>query len=264
MRIALGIEYDGSFYRGWQRQAHAPSVQAELERALSIVADRPIEIFCAGRTDAGVHGTGQVIHFDCPLPRPEKAWLLGANAHLPDSISIRWAKQVPDEFHARFSAGYRRYRYLIQNAPCKPALLSRKVTWIKRPLDTDAMHRAAQAILGERDFSSLRSSECQSRTPWRNLMSVQVHRQHQLVVVEVQANAFLHHMVRNLVGSLLAIGYGFKPETWLLDVVQAQNRQLAGETAPADGLYLVEVGYPDHFQLPLNRPLGPFGLADLI
>lgn len=260
MRIALGIEYDGSFYNGWQRQSNAPSVQAELERALSIVADAPIDVFCAGRTDTGVHGTGQVVHFDSPVERPDKAWLIGVNVHLPMSVAVRWVRQVPDEFHARFSAQYRRYRYLIHNAWDRPALLSKRVTWIKRPLDVDAMHRAAQQLLGERNFSSFRSSECQSRTPWRNLMALSVERCGQLVVVDVQANAFLHHMVRNLVGSLLAIGYGFKPELWLADVLAAEDRRCAGETAPADGLYLVQVGYPLEFDLPVLSHLGPLFL----
>lgn len=260
MRIALGIEYDGSYYRGWQRQAHAPSVQAELEQALSSVADQPIEIFCAGRTDAGVHGTGQVIHFDCPVQRPDKAWLLGVNARLPDSIGVRWVQSVPEHFHARFSAQYRRYRYLIHNTHARPALLQGKITWVKRPLDAEAMHRAAQSILGERNFSSFRSAECQSSTPWRNLMSLSVCRQQQLIWVDVKANAFLHHMVRNLVGALLAIGYGVKPEAWLLEVLQAENRQLAAETAPAQGLYLVQVGYPAEFGLPLPESIGPLCL----
>ncbi len=261
MRIALGIEYDGSRYYGWQRQQEVDSVQAQLEVAISKVANEPVEIFCAGRTDAGVHGTGQVVHFDTNAVRGEGAWTLGLNSNLPDDIAVRWAMPVRDDFHARFSATARRYRYIIVNQPYRPGLLRHGVTHYHRPLDEKAMHRAAQALLGEQDFTSFRAIQCQSNTPFRHVMKVSVGRFNHYVVVDIQANAFLHHMVRNIVGTLLKVGDGELPESAIAELLALKDRNLAPATAPSNGLYLVEVSYPAQFGLPAAQP-GPLFLPD--
>ncbi|MCD8547945.1 MAG: tRNA pseudouridine(38-40) synthase TruA [Aeromonadaceae bacterium] len=261
MRIALGIEYDGSRYYGWQRQREVISVQAELERALSRIADHPVEVQCAGRTDAGVHATGQVIHFDTAQPRKLAAWTLGMNANLPPDIAVRWAKEVPDDFHARFSATARRYRYVIYNDNLRPGILGGGISHYHGDLDVPAMHLAAQQLLGEHDFSSFRAVQCQSRTPFRNLTHLAVFRHGPYVVVDIRANAFLHHMVRNIVGSLLLVGRGERPVGWLAELLALRDREQAGATAKAAGLYLVDVTYPAAFALP--RPsLGPLWLPD--
>lgn len=214
-KIALGIEYDGSKYYGWQRQNEVRSVQEKLEKALSQVANEPITVFCAGRTDAGVHGTGQVVHFETTAQRKDAAWTLGVNANLPGDIAVRWVKAVPDDFHARFSATARRYRYIIYNHRLRPAVLSKGVTHFYEPLDAERMHRAAQCLLGENDFTSFRAVQCQSRTPWRNVMHINVTRHGPYVVVDIKANAFVHHMVRNIVGSLMEVGAHNQPESWI-------------------------------------------------
>ncbi|VTP65279.1 tRNA pseudouridine synthase A [Serratia rubidaea] len=214
-KIALGIEYDGSGYYGWQRQQEVPSVQACLEQALSKVADAPITVLCAGRTDAGVHATGQVVHFETPVRRKDAAWTMGVNTHLPPDIAVRWVSPVAEDFHARFSATARRYRYVIFNHRYRPAVLQQGVTHFYHPLDADRMQRAAQALLGENDFTSFRAVQCQSRTPWRNVKHVKVTRHGQYIVVDIKANAFVHHMVRNIVGSLLEIGCGNQDENWM-------------------------------------------------
>ena len=255
-RYALGVEYLGSRYCGWQRQEQRQdqisqvSVQSEVETALARVADASVMTVCAGRTDSGVHGREQVIHFETTARRPLKAWVLGVNSHLPRDISVLWARQVPSDFHARFSALARTYRYFINNRPERPAIAAGLMTWVHEPLDTEAMHRAAQSLLGERDFSSFRGASCQSRTPYRRLMAIAVRREGQRVVVEVKANAFLHHMVRNIVGSLLEVGRGRQPESWIGQVLEARNRDLAGMTALPQGLFLWCVDYPEHFGLP--------------
>ena len=260
-RIALGIEYDGSKYYGWQRQNEVRSVQEKLEKALSQVANEPINVFCAGRTDAGVHGTGQVVHFDTHAQRNDAAWTLGVNANLPADIAVRWIKTVPEAFHARFSATARRYRYVIYNHRLRPAVLGKGVTHCYHPLDADRMHRAAQSLLGENDFTSFRAVHCQSRTPWRNVMHIKVTRHGAYVVVDIKANAFVHHMVRNIVGSLMEVGAGNRPESWIAELLAAKDRNLAAATAKAEGLYLVSVDYPEHFSLP-SVPMGPLFLAD--
>ena len=260
-KLALGIEYDGSRYYGWQRQQEVRSVQEKLEKALSKVANHPVSVFCAGRTDAGVHGTGQVVHFETTSPRADGAWTLGVNANLPEDIAVRWVKAVPDEFHARFSATARRYRYLIYNQRLRPAILGRGVTHFYHPLDAEKMHRAGQCLLGENDFTSFRAVQCQSRTPWRNVMHLNVTRQGAFVIVDIKANAFVHHMVRNIVGSLMEIGCGNQPEDWMATLLAAKDRTLAAATARAEGLYLVAVDYPSHFALP-EPPMGPLFLAD--
>lgn len=260
-RIALGIEYDGSAHFGWQRQREVPSVQEYLEKALSVVANTPVEVQCAGRTDAGVHATGQVVHFDCDAHRPERAWTMGVNANLPDSIAVTWCKHVDDDFHARFSATHRRYRYVIYNAPLRPALLHAGVTHVYRELDADRMHEAAQALVGEQDFTSFRASLCQSKTPFRNVTNVTVTRLGRYVILDISANAFLHHMVRNITGSLIEIGAGDQPVEWIAELLQLKDRSAAAATAKPNGLYLVHVTYPPAFELP-SIPLGPLFLPE--
>ena len=255
-RIALALEYDGGAYRGWQAQATAPSIQAEVERALSFVADCPIAVVSAGRTDAGVHATMQIVHFDAPVDRGTRGWVLGASAELPPDIAVLWAQYVPDDFHARYSALARSYRYLILNRQVRPALERSRVCWARKPLDAAVMHAAAQCLLGERDFSSFRAAECQSRTPMRRMERIDVQRVGDYLTVTVTANAFLHHMVRNIVGVLLAIGAGDRPVHWAQDVLMARDRRAGGITAPPQGLYLAAVRYPVELALPSEPPFG--------
>lgn len=263
MRIALGVEYDGSRYYGWQRQDAVPSVQAALESALTKIANEPISVVCAGRTDAGVHATGQVVHFDTGNSRAIQAWSMGVNSNLPKDIAVRWAAEVPTEFHARFSATARRYRYVICNQKLRPGILQAGVTHVYTPIDATRMHRAAQCLLGENDFTSFRAAHCQSNTPYRNVHEISVRRFGEYVIVEVQANAFVHHMVRNIVGSLLEIGKGEQAEQWLADVLAARDRTQAAATAKPDGLYLVEVIYPESTGLP-KMPRGPLWFPDTL
>ncbi len=259
MRIALGIEYDGAAYSGWQRQKDANSIQAEIERALSKIANHPVEVQCAGRTDAGVHATAQVVHFDTHSNRELKAWMLGMNTLLPDTIAVRWAQPVSNEFHARYSAHARRYRYVIHNHRLRSGILNRGVTHFYHPLDAQRMHQAAQALVGEHDFSAFRASHCQSRTPYRNVQQVKVYRRGDYVIIDIRANAFLHHMVRNITGSLLQIGCNEQEVDWIARLLADKDRTLAAATAKPHGLYLVEVSYPGHFGLPTSLP-GPLFL----
>ncbi|TQV82971.1 tRNA pseudouridine(38-40) synthase TruA [Aliikangiella coralliicola] len=261
MNIALGVEYSGSNYCGWQRQSHSPSVQQNLEQVLSQIANHPVSVFCAGRTDTGVHATGQVVNFELKSERPLKAWFLGANTLLPDDISITWAQQMPSDFHARHSAFSRRYRYVIQNTRHRSATLSGKVTWVRDKLDDSAMNLSAQALLGEQNFASFQASSCQSPTPFRFVEKVGVFRWHDYVIVDIAANAFLHHMVRNIVGTLLNVGTGKQSVDYVAEVLSRQDRTQAPETAKPDGLYLVDVGYPDEFSVP-ESSLGPLLLPD--
>ncbi|ACS86353.1 tRNA pseudouridine(38-40) synthase TruA [Musicola paradisiaca] len=261
LKIALGIEYDGSRYYGWQRQAEVESVQECLEKALSNVANEPISVFCAGRTDAGVHATGQVVHFTTGAVRKDAAWTMGVNAHLPSDIAVRWVTTVDEAFHARFSATARRYRYVIYNHRYRPAILSHGVTHYHLPLDAARMERAGQCLLGENDFTSFRAVQCQSRTPWRNVKHLKVMRHGAYIVVDIKANAFVHHMVRNIVGSLMEVGCGNQPEGWIAELLAAKDRTLAAATARADGLYLVAVDYPEQFAIP-EAPLGPLFLSN--
>ena len=253
MRIAMGIEYDGSRYFGWQRQREVNSIQAELERVLSQIANHPVEIQCAGRTDAGVHATGQVIHFDTQAERKMAAWTLGVNSNLPADIAVRWAQVVPDDFHARFSATARRYRYLILNSNLRPAILSAGISHYHGALDVQSMHHAGQRLLGEHDFTSFRAVQCQSKTPWRNITHLAVSRHGPYVMLDIRANAFLHHMVRNLVGSLVYIGAGKQPTDWLAFLLQQKDRKLSAPTFSPAGLYLSAIHYPEHYQLPAPR-----------
>ena len=236
MKIALGIEYNGKNYFGWQRQDKVLSVQEELEKALSFVANEKIEVFCAGRTDSGVHGTGQVVHFETNAVRPEKAWAFGTNANLPDDIAVKWAKAVDDDFHARFSATARRYRYVIYTNKLRSAILPYGVTHTHLELDHQKMHQAGQYLLGENDFSSFRAAQCQSHTPWRNVHHLQVSRHGDYIVVDIKANAFVHHMVRNIVGSLMEVGCGRQPVEWMKWLLEQKDRKLAAPTAKPDGL----------------------------
>ena len=246
MRIALGIEYDGSGFAGWQMQKHGTrTVQECVEQALSVVADEKVQIVCAGRTDTGVHATGQVVHFDCSVKRPDRAWVLGVNAHLPDDVASLWSVAVADDFSARFTATARQYRYVILNRQARSAVLSKKVTWKHGVLNELLMHQAAQALTGEQDFSSFRSSSCQAAHAMRNVHWVKVSRQQDFIYIDIEANAFLHHMVRNIVGSLIMVGQQEKPVEWIAELMQQKNRNFAGPTAAADGLYLVKVSYPE-------------------
>ncbi len=258
MRVALGIQYDGAGFRGWQAQpAGSRTVQATLERALAGVADHPVGLTCAGRTDAGVHAAGQVAHFDTRAVRPTRAWVRGGNAHLPPDISLSWACEVPDDFHARFSASARRYRYLIYNHPQRSALWRTRAAWHYQPLDAARMRAAGQALVGEHDFSAFRAAGCQARHPIRDVLELVVWRRGDGVLLEIEANAFLHHMVRNIVGVLLAIGVGDRPVEWAAEVLAGRDRTQAGVTAPAEGLYLLAVRYPPRFGLPATPESPP-------
>ncbi len=249
-RWAARIEYIGTAYAGWQRLSHNLSVQQTLEQALSKIADHPVEVMAAGRTDAGVHGLGQVVHFDTNADRTVLAWTLGANVHLPADVALRWAQPVPLEFHARHRALSRRYRYVFHSTRARSALTAGRATFWHYSLDAQAMHEAAQLLLGERDFSALRDAECQSPTPFRNVMAISVWRSGEFVVIDIQANAFLHHMVRNIAGTLAAVGQGRRPVAWVAEVLASRDRRQAGITAPPDGLYFVGPEYPAHYGLP--------------
>ena len=252
VRIALGVEYDGSRFHGWQTQADVPTVQEALEAALSKVADHPLTVHCAGRTDAGVHGYGQVVHFDTRAYREPRAWVLGGNMHAPPGLSVQWAQAMPEHFHARFSARRRRYRYVILNRSVRPAVLHRRVSFERKRLDAEAMHRAGQCLLGEQDFSAFRAAACQSERPVRTLHRLEVTRNGDFIALDVEANAFLHHMVRNIAGTLIAVGRGERPASWVAEVLESADRRRAGPTAPPDGLYFMGVGYPEEFSVPEN------------
>jgi tRNA pseudouridine38-40 synthase len=249
-KIALGIEYQGTAYCGWQRQRHCDSVQARLEAALSQIAAQPIELFCAGRTDTGVHAIGQVAHFDSSVERPLRAWLEGSNTLLPDDIRVVWARPMTKDFHARFSAQARQYRYVIFNRAVRSAVLAGRVTWERRSLDEVAMHRAAQLLVGEHDFSSFRAAECQAAHARREIQSLSVTRRGEMVFIDIQANAFLHHMVRNIAGTLMQIGRGEQAADWAGTLLALRDRTKATATAPACGLYFVNAFYPEHFAVP--------------
>lgn len=252
-RYALIIEYEGTAYAGWQRQSGAPTVQEFLEVALSKIAASSIRVQAAGRTDTGVHALGQVVHFDSEVERHPKAWLRGANTHLPPDIRIHWAASVPDDFHARFSAESRRYRYLFYVAPVKSALYRNLAVWRRDDLDSRAMTAGAQYLLGEQDFSAFRSSDCGSPTAVRRVLCAEVRRVGRFVIFEIEANAFLHHMVRNIVGSLLKVGVRQCQPEWIKTLLQGRDRTVAGVTAPAAGLYLVAVKYPSSYAIPIRE-----------
>ena len=251
-RVALGVEYDGAAFRGWQRQeAGVRTIQACLERALSRVADHAVATVCAGRTDTGVHALGQVVHFDTQAQRTPRAWVLGCNANLPADISVLWACPVADTFHARFAALSRRYRYIILNRSFRSALHRQRAVWRCQHLDATRMAEAGALLVGEHDFSSFRALGCQAKSPVRTIYTLSVQQQGDLLVIEVEANAFLHHMVRNIAGVLLAVGSGERSVHWVQEVLAARNRAVGGVTAPAEGLYLVAVRYAEEFGLPM-------------
>ncbi|GAB2577629.1 tRNA pseudouridine(38-40) synthase TruA [Dyella jejuensis] len=252
MRIALGIEYDGTDFLGWQRLSHGASVQASVERALSFVAAAPIEVTCAGRTDAGVHGRCQVVHFDTGIHRDLRSWILGACSNLPTGVAVLWAQPVSDDFHARFSARSRRYRYTILNRAVRPALDARYVTWERQPLDAGRMHAAAQVLLGEHDFSAFRAISCQAKHARREVKALSVRRAGEQVIIEIEANAFLHHMVRNIVGSLLPVGRGEQPTEWINTLLAGCSREVAGPTAAASGLTFIGPRYESRWGLPVE------------
>ncbi len=262
-RVALWVEYDGTRFSGWQLQrgSEVSSVQGALEAALGFVANHPVRLHCAGRTDAGVHATAQLVHFDADNSRPLQSWLRGANANLPGTVAVRGGELVPGDFHARFSALSRRYRYLIDNNPVSPAIGNDYLAWVRQPLDSLRMHEAAQQLLGERDFSSFRAAACQSSTPMRRVDFLKVYRRGSLVVIDIQANAFLHHMVRNIAGALISVGKGALEAIQLGELLALKDRTRAPDTAPAAGLYLVGVEYPDEFGLTPPAP-GPWFLPD--
>ena len=259
MRIACAVEYDGSAFSGWQRQDHARSVQGEVEAALSSVADRPVQVSCAGRTDAGVHATWQIIHFDTEAERSERSWVLGGNANLRSDVRLLWTREIQDDFHARFSAQARSYRYVILNRGVASAVLRNQVTWDHRPLDVARMQEGAAHLLGEHDFSSFRAMACQARSPVRTLHRLSIRRSGDYLYLDVEANAFLHHMVRNIAGVLMTVGCGERPPGWVEEILQHRDRKQGGVTAPARGLYLVGVRYPDQYSMPPQGVLPVFG-----
>jgi tRNA pseudouridine38-40 synthase len=250
MRIALGVEYAGNAFEGWQSQAHGRTVQDHLEAAIAQIADHPVRLHCAGRTDAGVHATAQVVHFDTESLRPLSAWLRGVNGRLSGPVVVRWAIEANPHFHARFCAVSRRYRYILHNSAVQPALLAGRVGWFHPPLDDVKMVEAARCLEGWHDFSAFRAAGCQAKSPLKRMHEARVRRDGEYLIFDFHANAFLHHMVRNLVGALVYVGKGLYPPEWLAEVLAARNRSLAALTFPADGLYLCGVEYAAHWSLP--------------
>jgi tRNA pseudouridine38-40 synthase len=251
MKIALGVEYDGNQFHGWQlQQEGVRTVQLCLEQAVAKVANHDVRLFCAGRTDTGVHAVGQVAHFETDAVRTERQWLLGINVNLPSDISVNWVKFVDGDFHARFSAMSRSYRYFIWNRPTRSALLTGKVNWTHYDLDHDVMHKAAQDLVGTHDFSSYRALQCQAKSPVKTLHKLDVERNGDMVVLKLHANAFLHHMVRNIAGVLITIGRHERPVDWAAEVLSYKDRTLGGVTAAPDGLYFESVEYPEEFAIP--------------
>ncbi len=260
-RIAVGVEYDGSSFSGWQSQRVLTTVQDSLEAALSRVADCPVKVVGAGRTDAGVHARGQVAHFDVDVQRSPRSWVLGTNNYLPAGIALRWAREVPEHFHARYSAESRVYRYCILNRWSRPGLAASRVSFVHRPLELAPMQQAAACLVGEHDFSAFRASECQAKSPIRRLSSLRLAQSGELIVFEVRANAFLHHMVRNIAGMLIAVGQGDRQPDWAAQVLASRDRKLNAATAPAGGLYFWAARYPAVFGLPDDSDMmqGPAG-----
>lgn len=250
MRFAACVEYDGAAFHGWQSQPHGRTVQDHLQRALSAIAGEPLLAHAAGRTDTGVHALAQMVHFDTSVSRPLQAWVRGVNAHLPPSIVVRWAQPVADDFHARFSAQARSYTYLLHNHPVRPALQHGRVGWYHRPLDVQAMAEAVAHLLGEHDFSSFRASECQARSPIKTLHHASVRREGEYLLFKFRASGFLHHMVRNIVGALIWVGYGKESPAWMSRVLAARDRTSAAPTFMPDGLYFTGVDYAPDWSLP--------------
>jgi tRNA pseudouridine38-40 synthase len=259
MRIALGIEYDGTGFYGWQHQQDGRTVQDSVEAALSKVADHPVNVVCAGRTDTGVHATGQVIHFDSMAVRAMKGWIRGTNAHLPPEVRVQWSLPVDDRFHARFTATRRYYRYIVYNHPVRSALLRNRVGWEFRHLDESSMITAASYLLGTHDFTSFRAAACQAHSPVRTIFHLELRRSGNFIYLDIEANAFLHHMVRCIAGVLIAVGRGEQAPGWVGEVLAARDRQLSGMNAAPAGLYLVAVRYPEEFGLPYVDCLPAYG-----
>ena len=256
MRIAIGLEYDGSGFHGWQSQPFGRTLQDAVESAVSFIAGGKIEVSAAGRTDRGVHALSQVAHFDVDVQRPLQAWVRGVNSNLPDGIAVLWAKPVEESFHARFSALFRRYRYVLLNHPVRPGLTSGKVGWCHQALDLDNMREGADHLIGEHDFSAFRAAECQANSPFREMMEITIERHGDYFVFDITANAFLHHMVRNIVGSLVHVGMGKHPPKWMGELLASRNRTLAAPTFSPCGLYFAEVGYDARWELPLAQGRG--------
>ncbi len=254
MRIALGVEYDGRGFCGWQSQADVPSVQDTLERAIAEIAGETVRLHAAGRTDAGVHALQQVVHFETSVSRPLSAWVRGVNRHLPDSVAVLWSRGVSEDFHARFSATGRYYRYLLLNRPVRPALGSGRTAWFAQPLDVRLMREAAAMLIGEHDFSSFRAAECQARSPVKVLHQLGIDRQGDMLVFDLHASAFLHHMVRNIIGALVYVGAGRQPPTWMAGLLAARDRTRAAPTFAAAGLYFAGVDYAADWGLPETTP----------
>ena len=250
-RIAMGVEYDGSAFHGWQWQKHTEkTVQQAVESAVAVVGNEQIRVHCAGRTDTGVHGAEQVIHFDTVADRDERAWVHGSNVNLPKTVCVLWSREVNEDFHARFSATSRQYQYVIFNRSVRPTYLAYRTTWEYRPLDAEKMHQAAQVLVGTHDFDSYRAVGCQAKSPVRTMAFINIHRQGDFVIIDLKADGFLHHMVRNIAGVLMDVGAGKAEPTWVEEVLQHRDRRLGGVTAQPFGLYLKKISYPDDFALP--------------
>jgi tRNA pseudouridine38-40 synthase len=262
MRLALGVAYNGASYNGWQYQTHSITLQEQVEKAVSHIANEKVTVVCAGRTDAGVHATQQIIHFDTQANRSIEQWLLGINAKLPPDINIHWVKEVSDNFHARFSATQRRYIYIIYINRIRPCFLDKQVTWLTSDLDVGSMHEAAQFLLGKNDFSAFRASACQAKTAIREVKNACVKKQGNFIIFDISANAFLHHMVRNIIGSLIMVGKGEQPSDWIAKLIADKDRTKSGPTAKPHGLYLVDVSYPEAFGL-FNKVEMPFYISEL-
>ena len=255
VRIALGLEYDGRHFCGWQTQPDGCGVQDALQRALASIAGHPVEVVAAGRTDAGVHAAMQVVHFDAQSDRPTSAWVRGVNSFLPDSVAVLWACTVPQDFHARFSALARSYRYVLLNHPVRPALLAGRIGWFHASLALEPMREAAQLLVGTHDFSAFRAAACQAKSPLRELRSLEIRRDRDHIIFDLTANAFLHHMVRNIVGALVYVGKGRYPPHWVTELLQQRDRRLAAPTFAPDGLYLSAVQYAEEWGLPIVQRL---------
>ena len=258
MRYALGIEYDGVGFCGWQRQSHAPSVQQSIEKAIKVVANHPVTVICAGRTDTGVHARGQVVHFDTSSVRSDRQWMLGINSNLPDKVCVLWIREVDESFHARFGALSRSYQYSILNRWVRPAIGASYYGWCRDVLDVARMHETAQVLHGRHDFSAFRSAGCSAQHAIREVTAISVSRQEDVVKIDITANAFLYHMVRNIVGSLITVGKGEKPGQWFADVFSGQDRKQAGVTAEPQGLCFMSVRYDPKYKLPDGVESFPF------
>lgn len=254
MRLALGLSYDGRAYQGWQSQATGLTVQDKLEAALAAFANRPVSTLCAGRTDAGVHGLMQVVHFDIDLERDLSSWVRGTNRYLPSNIAVQWAKEVTPDFHSRGSALARRYAYILLESPVRPSIDAGRVGWVFRPLEPQAMRQAADHLMGEHDFSSFRASACQALSPVKTIKRISITRRGAYWRFDFEANAFLHHMIRNIMGGLIAVGQGAQSPDWMLEVLMARNRKVAAPTFSPDGLYFLGPLYDQKWGLPEHSP----------